>query len=371
MQNLIDSERLLMDTLVNQPTERDLQFLNLSGRKAFWSQGFKGRGQVVAVVDTGISPHQEFGDRLLEGRNFTKDYNGDPNKTTDHHGHGTHCAGTIVGATVGKAPLAEVVPVKVLDAVGNGTPEQVIEGLKYCLLWKHPITGRRLTLVSMSLSFPSLTTTQLNSLRMAVSNLVNAGISVVCSAGNTSKEEMRYPAGLDEVICVGAIDIEKKQAYFTTKGDHVDVCSIGVDVLSACHTGGYVKMSGTSMSTPYVAGDMVLLSDKYERIYKKAIPEQLRYELTKFNSKDLGIEGVDKIFGAGFVTLQPTEAEILLQVNNHTIYINGEATVMEAPAQIINGRFMVPIRFVTENSGAFVTWYSDSDGSTTGAKVVY
>ena len=368
---LIGEERLLLDTQVDTPPERELQFLDLTGRKAFWSQGFKGQGMVVGVLDTGINPHKEFGDRLLKGRNFSSDHMGNPDITTDHHGHGTHCAGSIVGKNVGTAPLAEVVPVKVLNSMGGGTVEDVIAGINWCGDWRHPRTNQRMNAISMSLSFPSVTSAQLNSLKEAVASLNSKGIMVFCSAGNTAREEMRYPAGLDEVVCVGAVDINKQQAWFTTRGNHVDICNIGVDVLSACYQGGYVKMSGTSMSTPLSAGLGLLVGQKYNSIYQKRVNEYLWYELIKFHTKDLGIQGTDPVFGAGFFTLQPLQMEIDIQTGSQIIRINGEDMRMEAPPQIVNGRFMVPVRFVTDPAGAYVVWFSDNKGFTTGAKVVF
>ncbi|KAJ3528288.1 hypothetical protein NM208_g10268 [Fusarium decemcellulare] len=83
-------------------------------------QPFTGRGQIIAVADSGIDPdHPSFADNAIVGAN---DYLYDmflPNKQlTDHHGHGTHVAATIVGRKftsqgkniMGMAPGAQVVP---------------------------------------------------------------------------------------------------------------------------------------------------------------------------------------------------------------------------------------------------------------------
>jgi len=95
----------------------DISFLNLSGYKCYHTQGINGQNTTIAVIDTGVSPHIELRGKLLQGRSFV-DYTRRP---FDDNGHGTHVAGTIAGANVGAAPGAQILPVKVLDADGNGT----------------------------------------------------------------------------------------------------------------------------------------------------------------------------------------------------------------------------------------------------------
>lgn len=362
-------DKPITDSIVDSIKPEDLEFLDLTGRRAYYSQGFYGQGEVVGVIDSGVSPHPEYEDRLLEGRNFTKDHNGDPDITTDHFGHGTHCAGSIAGKNVGVAPKCEIVPIKVLGGGdGEGEWAWIIEGLKYAKDWRHPKTGQKLTAVSMSLSADDkgIREHELLQLKIAISDLVKNGTAVFCSMGNTSGDSIRYPACLDEVIAVGAVDIKKEQAYFTTTGDHADICQVGVHVLSACNYGGYVYMSGTSMSTPISCGGAILIANKYRETFKKPISEDLLWNLVKFNTKDLGIPGVDKVFGAGFFTLQPLELNMWMQHDNKNIVINGEVIEMESPAKIENGRFLIPIRYASD-VGAYVMWNPEDQS----AKVVY
>jgi len=345
----------------------EFQFLDLTGRRAYWSQGFYGQGEVAAVVDTGVSPHEEFGDRLLPGRNFTKDFGGDPDNTTDVMGHGTHCAGTIAGKNVGMAPKAEILPIKVLGGTrGEGTWDDIIAGLEYLKVWRHPKTNQKVSVVSMSLSSDGrgISSSQIQRLNQAVQDLVDMDIAIFCSMGNTGGYSLRYPASLDPVIAVGAVDIEKKAAYFTTTGDHVDICSIGVNVLSACHKGGYCKMSGTSMSTPMSAGNALQIANKYKETFDKRIKEPLLYDLVKFNTKDLGIKGVDKTHGAGFFTLQPLEVELWMMNNEKNVVVNGETIEMETPAKIEEGRFLIPIRYIADPTGAYVKWDPEQKSAT-------
>jgi major intracellular serine protease len=257
------------------------------------------------------------------------------------------------------APKAEILPIKVLSgASGSGVWDDIIDGLEYLKTWRHPETNRSVSVVSMSLSADSrgISSSKIDRLHKAIKDLTGMDIAIFCSMGNTGGDSIRYPASLPEVIAVGAVDIKQKKAYFTTTGDHVDICSIGVDVLSAAHTGGYCKMSGTSMSTPMSAGNALEIANKYRETFGKRIKESLLYDLVKFNTKDLGIKGVDKIHGAGFFTLQPLEADLWMMHGDKNIVINDDVIEMETPAEIKAGRFLVPLRYISEATGAYVAW---------------
>lgn len=61
------------------------------------------------------------------------------------------------------------------------------------------------------------------------------------------------------------------------------------------------------------------------------------------------------------------DTTVIIQINNTTAYVSGEARVLDVPAQLINGRTMVPARFISEAMGCDVTW----DGKTETAAVAY
>lgn len=54
------------------------------------------------------------------------------------------------------------------------------------------------------------------------------------------------------------------------------------------------------------------------------------------------------------------ETTVVIQIDNTTAYVNGEAKILDVPAQLINDRTMVPARFISEALGCDVTWYQDS-----------
>ena len=91
----------------------DQRRLPLSGT---YTAPASGAGVTAYVVDTGISPHPDFGTRLRAGHTEIADGRG----TKDCGGHGTHVAGTLGGTARGVAPGVRLVPVRVLDCAGNG-----------------------------------------------------------------------------------------------------------------------------------------------------------------------------------------------------------------------------------------------------------
>lgn len=342
-------------------------FLELSGRKAAYSQGAFGQGVVVAVLDTGVSPHPEFENRLLPGKNFTSSNT----STLDDNMHGTHVAGTIAGKTCGIAPKAEILPIKVLRGDGSGEWSYVIKALDYVKNWTS--NGKKVKIVSMSLSGGAnqITETERNNLEVAINQCIEAGILVVVSAGNTAKDELRYPACFDNVVAVGAVDWERQLAQYSTYGNHVDVCQVGSKVISAYYQGEYAELSGTSMSTPNISGIAAVLVSLNNIKYNEEITERKLYEALKMNTKDLGIKGIDKYFGAGFCTLQPLNMTIETEFGSKTVKFNGEAVEVDVPTQIVEGRTLFEMRSFAERTGAKISWEAENEYHKTRAKFVW
>lgn len=119
---------------------------------AVWNQT-RGQGVKVAVLDTGCdSDHPDLKARIIGGRNFTDDDQGDPEIFKDYNGHGTHVAGTIAAAenadgVVGVAPEADLLIIKVLNKQGSGQYDWIIQGIYYAIEQKADI-------ISMSLGGP-------------------------------------------------------------------------------------------------------------------------------------------------------------------------------------------------------------------------
>lgn len=330
-------------------------FINYTGRQVAYSQGSHGQDVVVATLDTGVSPHPEFGNRLLPGKNCIKNYGNTSWK--DDNCHGTHTASTIVGGVYcGIASEAFVLPVKVLGADGSGEWADVTAALYYVKGWAS--NGRKVKIISMSLSGGEgdITETEKTNLHNAIKACKAAGMTIICSAGNTAKDEKRYPACFPEVIAVTATDWNKELADYSTWGTHVKLTQNGTKIIGAYYLGEYLQLSGTSMSAPMVSGIAAVLVRLIAMKYDKDIMDiDLDAELLT-KTKDIGPQGIDNKFGNGFCTLQPLVLSFEFEVNSPIIKVNGVPVIMDFPTQIVNGRTVVALRDIVEAFGGVLSW---------------
>lgn len=210
----------------------------------------KGAGIKVGIADTGIiRSHPDLASNIAEVRDFTCSAFAE----SDRVGHGTHVAGTIAAANndlgvVGVAPEAKLVIAKVLGDDGSGSGQSVAAGVEW-------LAGQGCQIISMSLGSPY----EDAAIRAACKRAADAGIFVICAAGNDGQDDsINYPARWEFVVAVGAVDKQGKPAPFSSRGPQVDIAAPGVDILST-YPGGYASLSGTSMATPFVSGVTALL----------------------------------------------------------------------------------------------------------------
>lgn len=249
-----------------------------------WEQAQHGKGTVVAILDTGCQPdHPALEGRIIDGRNFTADYEGDPSNFSDNNGHGTHVAGTVgaslspAGKIVGVAPEAQLLILKVLNGEGAGDYEGIIKGIHFAIDWRGP-NGEKTTAISMSLGGPD----NVPELYEAVKRAVDNGIPIVCAAGNEgddsfSTDEFAYPGAYGEVIQVGAVDFSRNIAPFSNTNNEIDLVAPGINIYSAYPGSQYATLSGTSMATPHVSGALVLIKNIAEVEFARELTEAELY----------------------------------------------------------------------------------------------
>jgi major intracellular serine protease len=267
-----------------------------------WEQSKGGKGVVVAILDTGCQiDHPDLKDRIIGGRNFTTDDDGDPDIFDDNNGHGTHVAGTIAAAengqgVVGMAPQVDLLILKVLDSSGSGGYQNLIEAIDYALQWRGP-EGQKVRIISMSLGGEEDDT----SLHDAIVRAIRSGALVVCAAGNTGQIERQFPGGYNEVVGVGAVDLNKKLAPFSTMNKEIDVVAPGVGIVSTYPTNRYAVLSGTSMATPHIAGAAALIINQCEKDFERTLTETEIYAQLCKRTAALGYKKIKE--GNGFLDL--------------------------------------------------------------------
>lgn len=246
---------------------------------ALWKRTNQGRGNIVAILDTGCqTDHPDLEKRIIGGKNFTTDDGGIDTVFADYNGHGTHVAGTIAAAedgsgVVGVAPQADLLILKVLNKEGSGEMKDIIDAIEYATNWTGP-DGERVRVISMSLGGP----TDVPELQASIQEAVKHDISVVCAAGNEGDGQGRtpeyaYPGAYNEVIQVGAVDFNRNLAEFTNTNDEVDVVAPGVNILSTYVNSKYARLSGTSMATPHVSGALALVINLAEAQFEREMTE--------------------------------------------------------------------------------------------------
>jgi hypothetical protein len=204
----------------------------------------------IFIIDTGIAQVSD----LNIDVNLSKNFVGGSNSPSwnDGHGHGTHVSGTVAAIdnsinVIGVVPGASVVAIRVLDNSGYGTDGGVISGIDYV-----GTVGKSGDVANLSLggSFSS-------ALNNAVTNVAAKGIKFAIAAGNDAKDAKDYsPASASgaNVYTVSCYDSSDTLCSFSNYGNVVDYSGPGKSVESLSLSGGTVVLSGTSMSTPHIAG---------------------------------------------------------------------------------------------------------------------
>jgi subtilisin family serine protease len=211
----------------------------------------QGEGVTVAVLDTGCDlDHPDLADNLLPGFNFINPRK----KPWDDNEHGTHVTGIICAldndiGTVGVAPKAKVLPVKVLDGKGDGNLLNVAKGIRWSV--KH---GADMLCLSLGAPRP------IQQVRKAIQWAAKRGVPCFVAAGNAGRtKEVFYPAAYPEAISIGSIDEDLDRSDFSNTGKRLDFMAPGGKIFSTVPDNWYAFLSGTSMAAPFACGVAALL----------------------------------------------------------------------------------------------------------------
>jgi len=269
---------------------------------------YDGAGVYVAVLDTGLldSWRQYFPEQRIAVE-YAKCFGGgggdngnvseQPNKWEhDQNSHGTHVTSTILGYDYlgtpinGVAPLAKVIPVKVLNQNGSGWSSVVARGITYIADLKADELADYPVIINMSLGGPELDAME----KAAIDYAIEKGVIIVASAGNEGEDGMGYPGAYAPVIPVAAsgwigewsaagwwyqnvedptdpddfyiVDFSSREL----SGQDLDVAAPGSWVVGPYQVNSgktsYYYLGGTSMASPHVAGIVALMAQKYPEL---------------------------------------------------------------------------------------------------------
>ncbi|MCK4849002.1 MAG: S8 family serine peptidase, partial [Candidatus Heimdallarchaeota archaeon] len=278
---------------------------NIVNASAIYENGYNGAGVKIAILDSGIDRfHPDFPSILYEESFVSEEYGFSNNESVmDLHGHGTHIAGIAAGVSdnfPGVAFNASLLNLKVVDMFGSATEASLIAAINRSI-------AEGVDVISISLGYDLSTPFDAEDiLTQAVNNAVDQGISVVVSAGNEgTATTIGTPGSASKVITVGATNGSEDVVSFSSQGPSLnfrvdpDIVAPGYQIAGPLASGGvldraynaivgisiedYIVLSGTSMSTPVVAGAIALLKQQFP----DASPHALRAALLE-SADDLG-----------------------------------------------------------------------------------
>ncbi len=295
--------------------------LSLVGAQAAWDLERGDPSVIIALIDTGVAYRN--GTNVaravdLAGVSFVAPHDwidGDA-YPDDMNGHGTHVCGTLVQATnngIGVAGLAHgcaLMPLRVLDADGNGSTADIAEAVYWAVDNGADVINMSLGSVSSSLAEEE-----------AVEAAESAGVVVCAAAGNDGAQRLDYPAAFETVLAVGAVRTTKARASYSNYALGLDLVAPGGDTSLDENLDGqpdgvyqnafeadqgdtsldnnlYYYFDGTSMATPHVAASAALVLSRGGIGTPRAA--SVRSILTT-TAEDLGAVGWDRIYGHGLV----------------------------------------------------------------------
>ncbi|MBX3388907.1 MAG: S8 family serine peptidase [Phycisphaeraceae bacterium] len=194
----------------------------------FWNSYGKGAGVKVAVLDTGFDfGHPDLPVPVASMSFIAGETAGDVNS------HGSHVTGTILAldndvGVVGVAPELSLVVAKVIDDSGFGDWPEIIAGVEWAVA-----QGAKVLNMSFSGSDYS------QAMQDAMNAAFAAGVLPVAAAGNEFTNIPRYPASMNNVMSVAAIDDNDNPAWFSNYGPTISVAAPGVEVESTVPLGGW------------------------------------------------------------------------------------------------------------------------------------
>lgn len=280
-------------------------------------------GITVAMLDTGVGFHPDFGHRIMAFKDFVNQ----KERQYDDNGHGTHVAGCMCGSGLlsggrymGIAPYSRLVVGKVLDYKGDGMIENMAEGIEWVLGLQK---GYDIRILNISIGMGEhMDKNRMEQLLNLIDTAWEKGMVVVCAAGNTGPKPMSIsPIGARKrVITVGCHEggyfgqqkqlcenysgrgpspYAMKKPDIVAPGTDIVSCNVKIERKGRFYRNAYVAKSGTSMSTPIVSGGAALLLQKYPFYTNEQVKQKLQHTARDlkepWNKQGWGMIQIDRL----------------------------------------------------------------------------
>jgi subtilisin family serine protease len=283
--------------------------VDLVNAPAIWAMGLGGQGIVVANMDTGVdATHPDLANKWRGGTNSWYDPNGQhPTTPTDVNGHGTQTMGVMVGgdaggSSIGVAPEAKWIAVKIFNDRGTATSSGIHLGFQWLLDPDgDPATADAPNVVNDSWTMGASGCNL--DFQLDLRSLRAAGILPVFAAGNygPTAGTVFSPANNPEAFAVGGTDNADVLDPYSSRGPSActgttspKLTAPGVSIRTTDLYGGYATDTGTSVAAPHVSGALALLLNAFPSLSA----DQQEAALDN-GALDLGSVGVDNDYGYG------------------------------------------------------------------------
>ena len=297
----------------SSPVEPNIALVNAP---ALWDLGYQGQGIVVANMDTGVDyTHPDLNAQWRGGTNSWYDpYGQHPTTPVDFNGHGTWTMGVMVGraaggTSIGIAPQASWIAVKIFNDSNSGTVSAIHQGFQWLLdPDNNPLTDDAPDVVNNSWTFGTPGCDL--SFEPDLQALVASDIIPIFAAGNygPAGSTSASPANNPDALAVGATNNSDGMYAYSSRGPtscgqggpviYPAIVAPGVSIRSSDLYSGYYTASGTSLAAPHVSGATALLLNAFPALSVV----DLRAALVS-SALDRGVAGPDNAYGNGRIDI--------------------------------------------------------------------
>jgi subtilisin family serine protease len=248
--------------LIDQPLgnlKQSYQWFKDLGIEQIWSKYNEyGDNAMVAILDTGYDINNSDLPVPFLSKVFVKD-NSNPITIQDKVGHGTYCVSLIAdnnkNFNIGIAPQSKTLIGKVSHVGEFPDFNLILDAIDWAIKAGADI-------ISISLGLPLDNQTKIEGLQSTFNQIVqNKNVLIFASSGNSMSGQIIskefYPASFENCASVGTVQ-NNKLHNITVRSNKTILHTLGIDVEGYVLNNIIAKQSGTSISTPIIAGLMAL-----------------------------------------------------------------------------------------------------------------